>query len=61
MALISSKEVRLTPMEFNLLHYLLTRVGQFIKPKDILGEVWGRSMPMMSTCSAPASGTFAGR
>ncbi len=37
----NGQEIRLTPMEFNLLHYLLTRAGQFAKPKEILSEVWG--------------------
>ena len=35
------KEVRLTPMEFNLVHYLLTEAGHFVKPREILGQVWG--------------------
>jgi len=35
------KEIRLTPMEFNLFHYLLTRDGQFAKPAEILRQVWG--------------------
>ena len=35
------KEIRLTPMEFNLVHYLLTRGGQFVKPGEILSRLWG--------------------
>ncbi len=35
------EEVRLTPMEFNLVHYLLTKSGYFAKPAEILGQVWG--------------------
>ena len=35
------EEIRLTPLEFNLVHYLLTRAGRFIRPKEILGQVWG--------------------
>ena len=38
----NGKEIRLTPMEFNLLHYLLTRAGYFVKPREILGQVWGQ-------------------
>lgn len=34
-------EIRLTPMEFNLVQYLLTKEGQFIKSREILGSVWG--------------------
>jgi len=37
----NGEEVRLTPMEFNLLHYLVTRAGKFIKPREILGQIWG--------------------
>ncbi len=35
------KEIRLTPMEFNLAHYLLTKAGHFAKPKEILSQLWG--------------------
>ena len=47
-------EIRLTPMEFNLLHYLLTRAGHFMKPREILGEVWGAEyiddVDLLRTC-----------
>ena len=35
------KEIRLTPTEFNLVHFLLTRAGRFVKPGEILSQVWG--------------------
>lgn len=35
------QEIRLTPTEFNLVHFLLTRAGRFLKPGEILGQVWG--------------------
>ena len=35
------KEIRLTPTEFKVVHCLLTRAGHFIKPREILSEVWG--------------------
>jgi two-component system KDP operon response regulator KdpE len=35
------EEIRLTPMEFNLAHYLLTKAGHFAKPREILGQLWG--------------------
>ena len=48
------KEIRLTPMEFNLLHYLLTRAGHFIKPGEILSHVWGQEylddVDLLRTC-----------
>jgi two-component system KDP operon response regulator KdpE len=49
-----SKEVRLTPTEFNLVHYLLTKAGRFIKPKEILSQVWGQEyvddVDLLRTC-----------
>jgi DNA-binding response OmpR family regulator len=33
--------VRLTPMEFRLLHYLLVNRGQVVPTESILGHVWG--------------------
>jgi two-component system KDP operon response regulator KdpE len=48
------KEVRLTPTEFNLAHYLLTKAGRFIKPKEILSQVWGQEyvddVDLLRTC-----------
>jgi len=35
------EEIRLTPMEFNLAHYLLNKAGHFAKPKEILSQLWG--------------------
>jgi two-component system KDP operon response regulator KdpE len=50
----NSQEVRLTPTEFNLVHYLLTRAGHFIKPKEILSQVWGQEyvddVDLLRTC-----------
>jgi len=47
-------EVRLTPMEFNLLHYLLTRAGHFVKPREILSQIWGQEyvddVDLLRTC-----------
>jgi two-component system KDP operon response regulator KdpE len=48
------QEVRLTPTEFNLVHYLLTRAGRFTKPKEILSQVWGQEyvddVDLLRTC-----------
>ncbi len=48
------KEVRLTPTEFNLVHYLLTKAGRFVKPKEILSQVWGQEyiddVDLLRTC-----------
>ena len=48
------KEIRLTPMEFNLAHYLLTRAGHFVKPREILSQVWGQEyiddVDLLRTC-----------
>jgi two-component system KDP operon response regulator KdpE len=50
----NGQEVRLTPTEFNLVHYLLTRAGRFIKPKEILSQVWGQEyvddVDLLRTC-----------
>ena len=50
----NGEEVRLTPMEFNLLHYLLTRAGKFVKPREILGQIWGAEyvddVDLLRTC-----------
>jgi len=50
----NGKEIRLTPMEFNLLHYLLTRAGHFVKPREILSQVWGQEyvddVDLLRTC-----------
>jgi len=49
-----SQEIRLTPMEFNLLHFLLTRAGHFVKPREILSQVWGQEylddVDLLRTC-----------
>jgi len=48
------REIRLTPMEFNLVHYLLTRAGLFVKPREILSQVWGQEyvddVDLLRTC-----------
>jgi two-component system KDP operon response regulator KdpE len=48
------QEVRLTPTEFNLVHYLLTKAGRFTKPKEILSQVWGQEyvddVDLLRTC-----------
>jgi len=48
------KEIRLTPTEFNLVHCLLTRAGHFVKPKEILSQVWGEEyvddVDLLRTC-----------
>ena len=48
------KEIRLTPTEFNLVHYLLTRAGRFIRPREILSQVWGQEyvddVDLLRTC-----------
>jgi len=48
------EEVRLTPTEFNLVHCLLTKVGRFIKPPEILRQVWGQEyiddVDLLRTC-----------
>lgn len=50
----SEKEIRLTPMEFNLVHYLLTKAGHFSKPREILSQVWGQEyaddVDLLRTC-----------
>ncbi len=50
----NGEEIRLTPMEFNLLHYLLTRAGHFVKPGEILGQIWGQEyiddVDLLRTC-----------
>jgi len=47
-------EIRLTPMEFNLVQYLLTKEGQFIKSREILSSVWGAEyvddVDLLRTC-----------
>jgi two-component system KDP operon response regulator KdpE len=47
-------EIRLTPTEFNLVHYLLTRAGRFIRPREILSQVWGQEyvddVDLLRTC-----------
>ncbi len=50
----NGEEIRLTPTEFNLLHYLLTRAGRFVKPGEILGQIWGQEyvddVDLLRTC-----------
>ena len=50
----NGEEIRLTPMEFNLLHYLLTRAGHFVKPREILSQIWGQEyiddVDLLRTC-----------
>lgn len=40
-AIWCNKTIKLTRLEFELLHCLLQRHGQTVAPKDILQEVWG--------------------
>jgi two-component system, OmpR family, response regulator RpaA len=40
-AIWRSKTIKLTHLEFELLHCLLQRHGQTVSPSDILKEVWG--------------------
>lgn len=40
---VEDKEVILTPMEFRLLHYLMSRMGRVATREQLLGEVWGLS------------------
>jgi len=48
------EEIRLTPTEFNLVHCLLTRAGNFVKPREILSQVWGEEyvddVDLLRTC-----------
>ncbi len=48
------REIRLTPMEFNLVHFLLTRAGHFVRPREILSQVWGQEyiddVDLLRTC-----------
>ncbi len=50
----NGREIRLTPMEFNLVHYLLTKAGLFVKPREILSQVWGQEyvddVDLLRTC-----------
>lgn len=50
----NEKEVRLTPTEFNVVDYLLTRAGHFAKPREILSQVWGQEyvddVDLLRTC-----------
>lgn len=50
----NSQEVRLTPTEFNVLHFLLTSAGHYIKPGEILSHVWGQEykddVDLLRTC-----------
>lgn len=51
---LKGREVRLTPMEFNLLHLLASRAGHFVKPREILSQVWGAEyvddVDLLRTC-----------
>lgn len=38
---VNDKEVYLTPIEFQLLHYLVSRPGQVINKETLFREVWG--------------------
>ncbi len=40
-AIWHDKTIKLTHLEFDLLHCLLQRHGQTVSPSDILREVWG--------------------
>ncbi len=50
----NGEEMRLTPTEFRLLNYLLTRVGHFVTPREILSQVWGQEyvddVDLLRTC-----------
>ncbi|MFC1871872.1 winged helix-turn-helix domain-containing protein [Chloroflexota bacterium] len=51
---LNGTEIRLTPTEFNLVHYLLTAAGRFAKPSEILNKVWGEEyiddVDLLRTC-----------
>jgi DNA-binding response OmpR family regulator len=38
---LKNEEVHLTPIEFQLLHYLLSRPGQAVSKEDLFRQVWG--------------------
>jgi two-component system KDP operon response regulator KdpE len=38
---VRSEPVELTPLEFELLHYLMREAGRVLTPRDILRTVWG--------------------
>lgn len=38
---VSDKEVRLTPTEFEVLRYLMNNAGKVVKRRDLLEAVWG--------------------
>jgi DNA-binding response OmpR family regulator len=40
-AWVEDKEVHLTPIEFQLLHYLVSRPGQSVSKENLFREVWG--------------------
>ena len=41
---VGDEEVHLTPIEFQLLHYLMSRPGQSISKEDLFREVWGYTL-----------------
>jgi DNA-binding response OmpR family regulator len=40
-AWVNDEEVHLTPIEFQLLHYLISRPGQAVSKENLFREVWG--------------------
>ena len=38
---VNDEEIHLTPIEFQLLHFLITRPGQAVSKEDLFREVWG--------------------
>ena len=38
---MATKEVRLTPTEYSLLHYLITHAGKVVQHRELLQRVWG--------------------
>jgi DNA-binding response OmpR family regulator len=38
---LRDQEVHLTPIEFQLLHYLMSRPGQSVSKETLFREVWG--------------------
>lgn len=54
-----NKPIKLTHLEFELLHCLLQRHGQTVSPSEILREVWGTTRTTTSRLSACTSATCA--
>ncbi len=42
---VHSREAHLTPIEFQLLHYLMSRTGQSVTKETLFRDVWGYDFP----------------